>query len=245
MIRKYTVKSDSSLNGYLYIASYDKKGDYNINVTFTALKSGFQYTMPIEYEAIDCTVDVSKDKDNSNFVLLLWVLFIILLLILFGILAYYLIAKKLNESKNKDSYKTIVDVPDEDTEDKPNKFKLWWINTCKEMKRRAQNNKSKFQKDLDDYEKQQEKERLAKEKEDAKRAKKSEGFFATLKKRMQKRREQLKKDKVKRDALLKKCPEKFGMNSASYMRLVVDAILEDRITIQAPEGKAGVYEQCR
>ena len=49
-------------------------------------------------------------------------------------------------------------------------------------------------------------------------------------------------DKAKRDALLIKCPEKYDMNSASFMRLVVDAILEDRLVIKKPEGKTGVYE---
>lgn len=49
-------------------------------------------------------------------------------------------------------------------------------------------------------------------------------------------------ERLKRDALLKKCPEKFDMNSAAYMRLVVDAILEDRLIIVMPEGKTGVYD---
>jgi len=44
-----------------------------------------------------------------------------------------------------------------------------------------------------------------------------------------------------RNALLKKCPEKFGMNSADYMRLVVQAILEDRLTIDKPKDKTGVF----
>ena len=49
-------------------------------------------------------------------------------------------------------------------------------------------------------------------------------------------------DREKRDALLDKCPRKFDMTAADYMRLVVDAILDDRLTIQLPEGKAGVYD---
>ena len=49
-------------------------------------------------------------------------------------------------------------------------------------------------------------------------------------------------DKEKRDALLLKCPEKFGMNSATYMRLVVDAILEDRLVIKKPKTQEGVFQ---
>jgi len=48
-----------------------------------------------------------------------------------------------------------------------------------------------------------------------------------------------------RDALLIKCPEKFGMNSADYMRLVIRAILDDRLIITKPEDKTGVFEDDR
>ena len=45
-----------------------------------------------------------------------------------------------------------------------------------------------------------------------------------------------------RDALLKKCPEKFGMNSADYMRLVIRAILDDRLKIEKPNDQEGLYD---
>lgn len=44
-----------------------------------------------------------------------------------------------------------------------------------------------------------------------------------------------------RDKLLTHCREKFDMSAADYMRIVTRAILEDRISIQKPEDKTGVY----
>ena len=44
-----------------------------------------------------------------------------------------------------------------------------------------------------------------------------------------------------RDALVTKCRETFDMSAADYMRIVTKAILEDRITIQKPKNKTGVY----
>jgi len=45
----------------------------------------------------------------------------------------------------------------------------------------------------------------------------------------------------KRDALLKKCPETYGMKTADFMRLVIDAIVDDRINIQKPTDKKEIY----
>jgi len=49
-------------------------------------------------------------------------------------------------------------------------------------------------------------------------------------------------DREKRDAFLLKCRDKYGIGGADFMRIVVDATLEDRISIKKPEGKVGVYE---
>ena len=44
-----------------------------------------------------------------------------------------------------------------------------------------------------------------------------------------------------RDELLIHCREKFDMSAADYMRIVTKAILENRLTIEKPENKTGVY----
>ena len=49
-------------------------------------------------------------------------------------------------------------------------------------------------------------------------------------------------ERDKRDALLKKCPAEYGMNSADFMRIVIDAILDDRITIEKPSDKKELYK---
>lgn len=38
------------------------------------------------------------------------------------------------------------------------------------------------------------------------------------------------------------CQKKFGMTSASYMRIVVRAILDDRITIEKPKDIKEIYK---
>lgn len=43
-------------------------------------------------------------------------------------------------------------------------------------------------------------------------------------------------------ALRKKTQEKFGIPSTQYMRMVVKAILEDRLTITKPKDQEGVYK---
>ena len=48
-------------------------------------------------------------------------------------------------------------------------------------------------------------------------------------------------ERYKRDALLKKCPTTYGMNTADFMRLVIDAIIDDRINIQKPADKKEIY----
>ena len=47
--------------------------------------------------------------------------------------------------------------------------------------------------------------------------------------------------KEKSSALRKKCQADFGMPSSQYMRIVVDAILEGRLTIAKPKNHKDVY----
>lgn len=44
-----------------------------------------------------------------------------------------------------------------------------------------------------------------------------------------------------RDDLNEHCVQKFGMKASDYMRLVVRAILDDRLSIERPNDKVGVY----
>lgn len=47
--------------------------------------------------------------------------------------------------------------------------------------------------------------------------------------------------KAKQSELRAKTQEKFSIPSTQYMRMVVDAILEDRLIIKKPKHKHGVY----
>ncbi len=49
-------------------------------------------------------------------------------------------------------------------------------------------------------------------------------------------------DSKERDALVALCPKKFDMSAADYMRIIVRAIIDDRLTIAKPDDKSEVYQ---
>ena len=228
-LKEFNVAADSTINGYLYIASLNKVGSFDVNVTFTALKSGYEYTVPIHYEAIDCTVDVSKDKDASGYLILLWVFLIIFLIILLFLLVYLVFQKRSRESQNQESINIIVDAQEPEKVVRkgknPSRFSIWWNNMLLESKRRAEKNKKKFQNNLSEYEKQKLKDQLAKKAEDTKLVKKQEkakldkeSIFALFLIKLKKRKEELRKLREARAEKKKESKEKANQEKRKKQR---------------------------
>jgi ABC-type multidrug transport system fused ATPase/permease subunit len=107
----YNIDSNDIKPVYLYVASMDKIGTYNFNVSFTALRSGFVYTVPITYTGVDCNpkviqpvyrgVGIFDSFRGFDFVpLLLWLLGLLLIILI--LLLILLIIKAILFKRRKD-----------------------------------------------------------------------------------------------------------------------------------------------
>jgi len=106
----YTLQSNELEPIYLYVASFDQIGTYSFNVTLTATRSGYAYTIPVEYTAVDCAPDVEADEDDEfeldlGFLLipldiLLYIIIALLILLLLLLIAL-LIVKAIKKKKNR------------------------------------------------------------------------------------------------------------------------------------------------
>jgi len=121
---------------YLYLASFDKTGLYELNVTLTAHRSGFEYTVPIEYNAVDCapTISIEEssgdyiDSDDSEGVVIpimpLLYTIIALLAILLLLLLILLIVKAVKKKKSGRTLEEWIEVPAEKKEPKKEEKKV-------------------------------------------------------------------------------------------------------------------------
>ena len=119
---------------YLYLASFDKTGLYKLNVTLTAFRSGFEYNIPIEYNAVDCAptapLQDSISEDDNGIVIpiiplmpLLYAI-IALLIILLLLLLILLIVKVVKKKKSGRTLEEWIEVPVEKKEPKKEEKKV-------------------------------------------------------------------------------------------------------------------------